>query len=303
MNGSTQALLPFYLVVDVSWSMSLEGKVEAASRLVPEIIDALAGDPATSANIRFGLIDFSDDARIRLPLRRLPAMSAATPKLTVRAGTSFRSVFTLLRKSISADMARLETGCEWVQSPTIFFLTDGEPTDDDRAWRSAFVSLISQRSRPRVVPCGVGQATLRMMSTLVHPTSGREGGTVYMMDRTYPPAHAITAFAEIVIASMLASSRRSDGRTVLPTTHGVPSGLTRHRIDDWPRSTWQNTGWGEGYEDPSEMMCPTGSLGSRNGGAHGTMVRCRTQSSSGARRNSLNYAPTSPRRPTGSPKQ
>src|SRR5262245_66224432 len=60
-------LLPFYLVVDVSYSM-LGPKLDAANRVVPEVADALAKNPILEDKIRFGLIDFSDDARVVLPL-------------------------------------------------------------------------------------------------------------------------------------------------------------------------------------------------------------------------------------------
>jgi uncharacterized protein YegL len=239
MDRQSSALFPFYLVVDVSWSMSLEGKIEAAGGMVSSIIDALVRAPMAHTTVRFGLIEFSDDARIRLPLDEIAANGVA-PELTVRAGTSFQAVFALLEDVIPADLARLATTRTAVRRPTVFLLTDGEPTDDERGWRSALASLTSLPARPNIVACGVERATVRVMSAVVHPRSRRHSGTLYMMDPVYPPAQAIAAFAEIVISSMLASSRRSDGRTVLPTARRVPPGLTRHRS---PRRCNQPDQW------------------------------------------------------------
>jgi len=269
--------------------MSLEGKVEAANHIVPAIIDALAQDRVASTRVRFGLIEFSDDARILLPLRGVAGPTVTAPALTVRAGTSFRSAFTLLQEAVPADVARLETNHRVVHRPTVFFLTDGEPTDDDKAWRSAFASLVARRA-PSIVPCGVGQATVRVMSTLVHPRRGPHGGTLYMMDPAYPPAQAVNAFGAVVVSSMRASSRRSDGRTVLPTENGVPSGLTWHRVEDRQRTMARNGRWRVGQERRPGTMCQSGPAGSPSGAAPGTMGSWRTEASSGGNLNSLIYS-------------
>ena len=67
MDHSGAKLLPFYLVVDVSISMSGR-KLDSANRMLPSIVDALAKNPILSDKVRFGIIDFSDDAQVRLPL-------------------------------------------------------------------------------------------------------------------------------------------------------------------------------------------------------------------------------------------
>ncbi|HZN76220.1 MAG TPA: VWA domain-containing protein [Micromonosporaceae bacterium] len=271
MNRQSSALLPFYLVVDVSWSMSLAGKIEAVGDMASAIIDALVQDPVASTTVRFGLVEFSDDARIRLPLDGVASANGVAPELTVRAGTSFQSVFALLEDAIPADLARLATTRTLVRRPTVFLLTDGEPTDDERGWRSAFASLTALPARPSIVPCGVDQATVRVMSELVHPRSRRHSGTLYMMDPTYPPAQAITAFADIVISSMLASSRRSDGRAALPTARRVPPGLTRHRITA-PSQPAGRGGHGRDTPDrPYRRVGQNGSVGFPIGRDHGTM--------------------------------
>ena len=83
MEQTGAKLLPFYLVVDVSYSM--EGpKLESANRIMPQIVDALAQNPILSDKVRFGLIDFSDDAQVRVPLCDLLEPNLVLPALTVR---------------------------------------------------------------------------------------------------------------------------------------------------------------------------------------------------------------------------
>jgi uncharacterized protein YegL len=279
MTRQDSALWPFYLVVDVSWSMSLAGKIEAADRMVSSIVDTLARDPV-AATIRFGLVEFSDDARIRLPLGDIAAVKGGPPKFTARAGTSFQSAFTLLRDAIPKDLTRLAATRTRtiIRRPTVFLLTDGGPTDDEREWHSALTSLTALPARPKVVPCGVDAAPVGVLSRLAHPRNPRHHGTAYLMDPAYPPAQAISAFAEVVISSMLASCRRSDGRTMLPPVNRVPAGLTGHRITT---------------RSPS-----TGSAGFPGPGDRGRMGRCRTDSSD-ARLNSRGCTVSSPERPTG----
>jgi uncharacterized protein YegL len=61
-------LLPFYVVTDVSYSMSGR-KLDAANQILPRVVDALAQNPILSDKVRIGLVDFSDDAKVQLSCR------------------------------------------------------------------------------------------------------------------------------------------------------------------------------------------------------------------------------------------
>ena len=58
-----------------------------------------------------------------------------------------------------------------VHRPAVFFLTDGEPTDDDAAWKQAFSELADPafQARPNVIPFGVADAQKKVLDQIVHP--------------------------------------------------------------------------------------------------------------------------------------
>lgn len=236
MDNSGAKLLPFYLVIDVSWSMSLDGKLDSANRMLPAIVDALAENPILSDKVRFGLIDFSDDAQVRLPLCDLLGPNLTLPALAVRGGTSYAAAFRTLKQEIEANVAQLKADQYVVHRPTVWFISDGEPTDEEHVWRSAFADLTTSKLYPNLIPCGVDKAELSVMGSLIHPASGPKKMALYMMDPTFEAAKAITAMAEILISSMIQSGYSLAGGntgTILPAKSSLPSGITQYDPDDF----------------------------------------------------------------------
>lgn len=201
-------ILPFYLVVDVSWSMSEDGKLGAANTIVGELTDALAVSPTVADKVRFSLLDFSDDSTVVLPLCDLVMESEPAP-FAVRGGTSYVAAFQKLRTVIDQDVKQLKADGFAVHRPAVFFFSDGEPTDDDGAWQRAFAELTEYDKTsqtgfaywPNVIPFGVGSRpeTLR---ELIHP---RDRSKAYFMKDGAKPDQVIRQMAEILIASTMAS--------------------------------------------------------------------------------------------------
>jgi uncharacterized protein YegL len=227
-------LLPFYLVIDVSYSMAGR-KLDQANQILPEITDALAVNPILNDKVRFGMADFSDDARMVLPLCDLSKQSSL-PSLTVRNGTSYGAAFRLLRKQLEHDVNQLGADGYRVHRPAVFFLSDGQPGD---RWEADFASLTEYdkerqtgfKQYPVVVPLGVEDADYDTMKRLVHPVHKSK---LYMMQKGGDAAAAIKAMAEILISSILASGDNAlDGGAglVLPAADEVPEGIAVD--DDW----------------------------------------------------------------------
>ncbi|GAA2634627.1 hypothetical protein GCM10010399_79100 [Dactylosporangium fulvum] len=235
MDHSGAKLLPFYLVIDVSLSMDGR-KLAAANDIMPQIIDALAENPILSDKVRFGLIDFSDDAQVRLPLCDLLDPNLSLPGLSVRGGTSYSAAFTTLRHEMEANIAQLKGDGYVVHRPAVWFISDGEPTDSDAAWRRAFADLTTAKAYPNFIPCGVDRADLKVMGSLIHPSSGNKKMALYMMEPGNDPAKAITGMAEILISSMIQSgySLTSGGTgTILPSKSSLPAGVKQYDPDDF----------------------------------------------------------------------
>jgi uncharacterized protein YegL len=229
MRPTSDRLMPVYLVVDVSWSMSTQGKLEAANRMIGAIADALRREPAVSRRVRIGVIDFSTDARVLLPLCDLTAADVELPCLQVRNGTSFSSAFTAVRQQIEADTAH---PTDRFGPPTVFFMSDGEPTDDERTWRTAFEALTAHASGPRVVPCGIDEAETHVMGSLIHPVTGPARTALFMMADGVSAATAVTGVGEILISS-LRRPGTADGRLALPDHLDLPAGILRHEPEEF----------------------------------------------------------------------
>jgi uncharacterized protein YegL len=201
-------ILPFYLVVDVSWSMSEDGKLDSANGIVEQLTEALAKQPVIADKVRFGLIDFSDDAHVVLPLCDL-SMAPEPPPFAVRGGTSYVSAFNRLHQQIEQDVAQLKGDGFAVHRPAVFFISDGEPTDDEAAWRQAFSELTSYDKAsktgfaffPNVIPFGVG-ASMGTLGELIHP---RDRSKAYFMKEGANPGKALADMAQILVASTLMS--------------------------------------------------------------------------------------------------
>jgi uncharacterized protein YegL len=227
-------LLPFYLVIDVSWSMN-GSKMDTANQIMPEVADTLAKNPILNDKIRFCLIDFADDARVVIPLCDVSQQSNL-PDLSPRGGTSYGTAFKLLRSQLDSDVNQLRADGFKVHRPAVFFLSDGEPTDQ---WKSDFAALTEYdrttgagfKWYPVFVPCGVETADRDTMRMLVHPLAKSK---LYMMKAGGDAAAAIKAMAEVLISSVLASGQSAatgGSGLVLPGPGQVPADLDVD--DDW----------------------------------------------------------------------
>jgi uncharacterized protein YegL len=235
MEHTGAQLLPFYVVVDVSISMQGR-KLDAANEILPQIVDALAQNPILSDKVRFGLIDFSDDASVRLPLCDLLEPNLALPGLAVRGGTSYAAAFGLLRREMDANIAQLKGDGYVVHRPAVWFISDGAPTDPEPVWRQAFTDLTTAKAYPNLIPCGVDQADVQVMGSLIHPATGSKQMAMYMMEQHTDPAKAITGMAEILISSMIQSgySLAAGGTgTILPSKSSLPAGIKQYDPDDF----------------------------------------------------------------------
>lgn len=212
-------ILPFYLVADASYSMSQDNKIDTLNQLLPQLRDELVRNPVVGDMVRFGLLDFSDDATVVLPLTDVRSVEVL-PMLSPRGGTSFVAAFDLLRRQIESDYQILKADGFTIKRTTAVFLSDGAPTDDEGAWRQAFEDLTSydpesgagNRLFPNLIPIGIGDCDRETLADLRHR---REGGAampaMYMADGGNP-AKAIAELIPLLIRSIVNSSlAQADG--------------------------------------------------------------------------------------------
>ncbi|MDX8031061.1 VWA domain-containing protein [Lentzea sp. BCCO 10_0856] len=243
MESEKAKILPFYVLIDVSASMSGR-KLDEANQIMPQVVDALAEAPILADKVRFCVIDFGSDAQVRLPLCDVLDQHSSLPPLTIRGATSYAAAFRLLRSEIEINVKQLKADGYLVHRPAVFFISDGEPTDPEHEWRTAFQELTGYdkasgqgfSTYPNFVPCGVDQANPRTLATLIHPASGPKQMQMYLMEQGQNPADAIAAIAEILISSMLASGQsmaQGSSGMILPAKQDLPPGISAHSSDDF----------------------------------------------------------------------
>jgi hypothetical protein len=178
-------VLAFYVVVDVSQSMEYSKAITSANEILPKVADAIDSSPMLADIVRFGAMDFSDDARVVLRLGDLRNVSTL-PTFAARGRTSYAAAFRLLRKEIERDVVQLRSDDFRVYRPVVFMITDGEPTDYDDELKAAYAELTDVRGRHRhqggAGPLGVsedrqqGHAQLRLPGRRRPEDRDREGG-------------------------------------------------------------------------------------------------------------------------------
>ena len=236
-------LLPCYLVCDVSASMESNNAIDAANQILPELVEALEKDPIICDKVRFGVIDFSDDASLVLPLCDLLEQQSL-PQLTTRGGTSYRSAFEFLRKQIEQDVNILKADGYQVHRPAVFFLSDGSPTDPDGSWQSSFADLTNYdkasdtgfRMYPNFIPFGVADADPHIMKELIHPKAPKERAMkMFLADENQNAANAVAQMAKLLVQSVLKSGSGvagGGGGIVLPEKADVDPGIIVVDADD-----------------------------------------------------------------------
>lgn len=160
MQEARGDVVPIYFVGDESYSMEGEpiGGLNAA---LLKLRDAAAKSPAIGEKARFGIVTFAGDALCRLELGRL-SDDMDMPTMACReGGTSYHSVFSDLRQRLPGDVATLKADGYKVRRPLIFFLSDGQPTDQpETVWRDSLEELKSSsfHEHPNILAFGMGEA-------------------------------------------------------------------------------------------------------------------------------------------------
>ncbi|MBV8733701.1 MAG: VWA domain-containing protein [Solirubrobacterales bacterium] len=199
-------VLPIYFVGDESHSMSGDPIVAVNQGLV-DLRDEVAKHPLIGKKVRFGIITFADSAETRLELSEL-SEDLILPTLSTRGrGTSYASAFEALRHTIPADVALLKVSGFQVHRPTVFFLSDGQPTERQAKWHDRLMALKDQgfKERPNLLAFGVGDADPKVIQQLA--TSPRHA---FMMREGVSTAGAIAEFAASMLNSMVSSAERLD---------------------------------------------------------------------------------------------
>jgi uncharacterized protein YegL len=148
------AILPIYFVADESGSMGPH--IGELNHGLLSLQAALQRESMSASKVRFSVIGFSAEAFTYLEpadLRTAPQL----PELTAQGSTSYCAAFAAIGDRISVDMPRLKGHGFSVYRPTVFFLTDGVPTDRED-WRAVRARLLDRPDAPNILSFGIGNA-------------------------------------------------------------------------------------------------------------------------------------------------
>ncbi|HEU5354983.1 MAG TPA: hypothetical protein VFU65_11000 [Actinocrinis sp.] len=203
MADNKGILLPAYVMADESYSMKPNERALAEGMV--SLHESLRGEPMIAAKVRLAVLGFSKDVAVRLPLTDVRT-EMQLPQLAIRTETSYAAAFQDLLARIPADVRALKNDGYQVHRPVVFFLSDGQPTDDnENAWRMPHSQLIDRQVTPvapNIIACGIGQAEAQ---TMLDVATRKEFAFV-----TVPGAdigRAITEFFEVLTASLVESGR------------------------------------------------------------------------------------------------
>ena len=192
---SERQILPFYFVCEESESMGSLGGIAAMNGLLPDLHAEIASNPLVADKCRIGLITFSDTAEELMSLTKLSDV-VAMPGMQARGVTNYGSVFDLLKQVIVRDIANLKSQGFEVFRPAVFFITDGEPTDDP-AWENSYRSLMDKatfRQYPNIIAFGVHGANASVI--------GKVGSVgAFIGDNGVTPALAVSEILWSLICS------------------------------------------------------------------------------------------------------
>ena len=205
MADNRGVLLPVYIVADESLSMqSLERELNEG---LASLHESLRTEPMTAAKVRLAVLGFSESMAVRMRLTDV-RNERDLPRVAIRTGTSYCAAFQDLLTRIPADVLTLKTEGYKVHRPTVFFLSDGQPTDGG-SWRIPHSRLVDKAQTPvapNIIAFGLGQAQAEtILAVATRPDFA------FMAVPGANLGQAIKQFFETLTASVVQSGRAIAG--------------------------------------------------------------------------------------------
>lgn len=211
MTGGVQ-VFPFYILCDASRSMKGD-RIGSVNSGLPNIHQAIVSDPVVSEKVRLGVISFSTEAQVDLPLSQLSDI-AAMPTLKAGGQTNYAKAFTLARDTIERDVDALKSAGYSVLRPCVYFITDGRPGDGWKTVRDQWVDRTQNRYAPNIICFGVADAdeeTLKRLSTQF--TFVANAGT--------SSANALNEVMRSITSSVVSTAQSNEAGLAIPKTNEV----------------------------------------------------------------------------------
>ncbi|MTD54794.1 vWA domain-containing protein [Amycolatopsis pithecellobii] len=203
-----QVIMPFYLIVDVSSSMS--GDIQELNEAIQQLIRDICDDPVVDDLVMLSIITFNHNAQTIVPLDS--PSSLTPPTVTASGGTNYGAAFREYHQVFEQDRAKLKSQRIKMYRPCVFFLTDGAPGDGNYA--ETFQSLFAydpeqktgNRAFPYFVPFGFRSAPEEVMRKLAYPNFGRTKGR-WFLSRSNSVKEVLKAMTEVIGKTVISSGQ------------------------------------------------------------------------------------------------
>lgn len=204
-----QLVMPFYLMCDISGSMSAQ--METLNSALRQLFGSIARDPIIDDTVMISVITFDHTAQLAVPLSS--PSEAEIPLLRARGGTSFAAAWNCYADAVARDYAELKAEGIRFFRPCVFFLTDG--ADLGSNWREVFKAKLGydfdrgtgNAMYPFVVAFGFGSADAASLSAIAYPPARRnvsKPGRWYLSQNT-GPAEMLKAIIPMIAQSVVNS--------------------------------------------------------------------------------------------------
>lgn len=177
-NVDGQLIMPFYIICDVSGSMS--GDIAALNAALAQLRTDIMSSPVVDDLTMLSVITFQSTAQT--VVRLAPPSEVVLPTLAAHGGTNYGAAFREYHRVFEEDRKRLKADGKQVYRPCVFFLTDGGPGDSD--YLQTFRSLLAydpetrqgNKAFPYLVSFGFRDAPEQVMRQLAYPDFGKARG-------------------------------------------------------------------------------------------------------------------------------
>lgn len=167
LKTSTARPLPVFLLLDVSGSMSVHGKIEALNQAVQTLLSNLAAESVFRSEIQVAILTFGDQATLHLPLTS--ASKVVFSPMRADGMTPLGGALTLLR-TLLEDSAVVPSRA---YRPTVVLVSDGQPND---VWQGPLEALLGspRASKAFRLAMGIGEdADLDVLRRFLNDPQGR----------------------------------------------------------------------------------------------------------------------------------
>ena len=228
-----QLVMPFYLACDVSYSMTDD--MPALNEGIQRLRRAIVAEPAVDDVAHIGILAFSDEGKVVVPLSQLSDFSM--PVLSVEGGTNYGAAFRALARTITQDSANLKAQGYKVYRPCAFFLSDGEPLDLD--WEATFRATLTydpatgagMKGHPVFVPYGFRDAQEEVLRKLAYP----KGRAKWYFAKSADITQVLKGILDIIMNTVITSGNSATSRqpAVVPQAPGADSGIAWGDPDEY----------------------------------------------------------------------